>query len=451
MALGDTAPVGAPSTAPSPLSTPSWLGYLVAIFLNAFNDNAFKILVGLALLRHVTGSSQAQSGGILLAAVSALFILPFLLFSSWAGSLADRFSKRDVFVVMSGYEVFAMALAAVGFHTLGDPENATPHGLALVAAALFWTGAQSAFYSPAKYGLIPELLPKEEISRANGQVEAITFAAIVLGTAFGGTVLAATGGRPAAASAACSVIAILGLLAARRVATTPAADPQARVAWFHPLGETMHVLRDVLRDRRLAASMAGLAYFWFLGALVQMAALLLARHALFAGLDDALIESRTGLLLAVLSLGIGIGSIAAGRLSRGRIEPGLVLHGAAGMTVGLILVSAIATPAQAALAFGTLGFFAGFFAVPLQSAVQGYAPAARRGAFLAASNFVVFSAILASSPTLPLLHRALGNVHALFGTLALITIAAAGLLAAWNREFLARAPLVLSPGLLDRR
>lgn len=451
MTFGVPGPAAPTPAARLPLSTPSWRAYLVAVFLNAFNDNAFKVLVGLALLRHVPGESGAAGGGVLLAAVSALFILPFLLFSSWAGSLADRFSKRDVFVVMSGYEIFAMALAAAGFHAFSGPEGASPLGLALVAAALFWTGAQSAFYSPAKYGLIPELLPEEEISRANGQVEAATFAAIVLGTAFGGTVLAATGGRPAMASAACSVVAILGLAAARHVAATPAADPRAPVAWFNPLGETVHVLRDALRDRRLASSMVGLAYFWFLGALVQMAALLLARHALFAGLDDAAIESRTGLLLAVLSLGIGIGSIAAGRLSRGRIEPGLVLHGAAGTTVGLVLVAAASSPSMAALAFGILGFFAGFFAVPLQSAVQGYAPAARRGAFLAASNFVVFSAILLSSPTLPLLHRAVGDAHALFGALALVTVAAAGLLAAWNREFLVRATIVLVPGRIERR
>ncbi len=449
-----------PAPDPHPLRSRSWIGYLVAVFLNAFNDNAFKVLVGLALLRTLPPDAAHGQGGILLAAVSALFIIPFLLFSSWAGSLADRYSKRTVFVVMSGYEIFAMLLAAAGFATMTtEPGTAigvaadaghavsgvlasgnawSPGSLSLIAAALFWTGAQSAFYSPAKYGLIPELLPESEISRANGQVEAATFAAIVLGTAFGGFILPWTGGRPEIASLACVGVAVLGVAASRLVAPVAPADPGARTAWLNPFGETFRVLRDALGERPLAAAMGGLAFFWFLGAIIQMAALLLARHALFAGQPDAVIESRTGLLLAVLSLGIGIGSLVAGRLSHERIEPGLVIPGALGTAAFLASIAFLESPVAAALAFGALGFAAGFFAVPLQSAVQGYAPPRRRGAFLGASNFVVFTAILASSAVLPALQRVTSDAHGVFLALSLLTVLAALGLALWDPQFRAR-------------
>lgn len=405
------------------LAKRGYRGYLIAVFLNAFNDNAFKVLVGLSLMRGVT----ADRGGTLLAIVSALFILPFLLFAAWSGSLADRYSKRSVFVVMSAYELFAMALAAVAF-AVGD--------LALVGAALFWTGAQSAFYSPAKYGLLPESLLACQLSRANGHVEAVTFAAIVMGTAFGGFVLPWTGGRPAFASLACGGVALAGWIASRRVAPVPAADPQARVAWLNPLGDTGRILMAARRTPRIASAMIGLAFFWFLGAAVQMNVLLLARHVLFKGLSDATIESSTGILLAVLSLGIGAGSLAAGRLSGDRVRLGFVISGALGTAAMLAALGvAASSPLAAGATLAALGFAAGFFAVPLQTVIQLDAPPARRGAYLAASNFVVFSGILASSAVLPACEMLGGGPREIFAALAALTVAFVMALAVWAPEY----------------
>jgi acyl-[acyl-carrier-protein]-phospholipid O-acyltransferase/long-chain-fatty-acid--[acyl-carrier-protein] ligase len=124
----------------------------------------------------VQGVAAAEAGRNL-SLVGALFILPFLLGSGYAGQLADVYSKRTVLVVSKSLEILAAGLGAAAFLT---------GRLELVFAVLFLLALQSTFFSPAKYGIVPEILPDRDLSRANGLLEMSTFVAIVGGTAIGG-------------------------------------------------------------------------------------------------------------------------------------------------------------------------------------------------------------------------------------------------------------------------
>src|SRR6266852_823497 len=147
--------------------------FLWTQFLGAFNDNIFKIVVSMLAVHKVAAAHAGRE----LSIVSAVFILPFLLFSGYAGQLADVYSKRTVLVVSKSLEIVAATLGLVAF-LFGH--------LQLTYAVLFLIALQATFFSPAKYGILPEMLPDRDLSRANGVLEMSTFTVIGLGTAVGG-------------------------------------------------------------------------------------------------------------------------------------------------------------------------------------------------------------------------------------------------------------------------
>src|SRR5215471_12368517 len=146
---------------------------LMAQFLGAFNDNVYKMVVSLLAVQEAL---KAGVGSAALALVSAIFIIPFLLFSGYAGHAADVLSKRTVLVITKVFEVFVMGLA-YGALLSGR--------LDYMLGVLFLLATQATFFGPAKYGLLPEILPARDLARANGLIEMSTFVAIILGTALG--------------------------------------------------------------------------------------------------------------------------------------------------------------------------------------------------------------------------------------------------------------------------
>ncbi|MDP6423958.1 MAG: MFS transporter, partial [Planctomycetota bacterium] len=199
-------------------------GLYIAQFFGAFNDNALKLMVALLLgnayAREVSGADAelARQSATTLAFV--VFTLPLMLFSLPAGLFSDRFSKRSVIVSMKFVEVLLMAAATVVFYL--DPQGGT---LSLVLLGAM--GLQSAIFSPAKYGILPELLPGERLSDGNGKLEFWTFLAIVGGTAAGGFLIGTTGASVWVAGATLTVLAVVGLFAARYLPQVPAARSDA--------------------------------------------------------------------------------------------------------------------------------------------------------------------------------------------------------------------------------
>jgi acyl-[acyl-carrier-protein]-phospholipid O-acyltransferase/long-chain-fatty-acid--[acyl-carrier-protein] ligase len=363
--------------------------FLWTQFLGAFNDNLFKIVVSM-LAVHTAASAHA---GRELSIVSAVFILPFLLFSGYAGELADVYSKRTVLVVSKSLEIGAATLGFTAFF-LGH--------LQLTYVVLFLIALQATFFSPAKYGILPEMLPDRELSRANGILEMSTFVAIVLGTAAGGYLFEAWRGQLWAIGLVVVAVAVVGTASSFGIPEVPAAAPDRRIT-RNPWGEIVRGVVSLRRDRVLWLTVVGISYFWFLGSLLQLVVILFGTKVM------ALSDTWVGVLTTFAAIGIGVGSLAAGRLSGDKVELGLAPIGAIGM--GLFAIALAYSGHSFALAATMLtlvGFFGGLFAVPLNAVLQQRSGGAEKGRIMATNNFLNMVGIMLASGVLSLLSDRMG-------------------------------------------
>jgi len=381
---------------------------IAAQFQGAFNDNAFRTLV--VFLALGAGLSQGQRY-VLGELVGALFSLPFLLFSMAGGYLADRFSKRSVTVATRALSIVVMLLGVAGL---------AKGNLAPLYTAIFLLGVAGALFGPAKYGLMPELLPHEDLSWGNGILELGTFLAIILGTAGSPFLAEAFRGHQEWSGVLLLGFAAAGLVASRGIPRVPAADPGKKFR-FNFVGDLWSQLAEIRKDRVLFLAVLGNTYFWFLGALLQLNIVYYGAEVLGVS------EVKTGILLAALALGVGAGSFAAGLLSGNKIEYGLIPLGCIGITVFAVALS-LANPSftWAAANLGLVGFFAGFFAVPANALIQHRPGDERRGSVLGAANLLSFVGIFAASGAHYLLAvRGAVGVRQIFLLSAALTLAAA--------------------------
>jgi acyl-[acyl-carrier-protein]-phospholipid O-acyltransferase / long-chain-fatty-acid--[acyl-carrier-protein] ligase len=347
-------------------------------FLGAFNDNFYKIIITLVAL-----DIPAGRGIQYIPLIGGLFILPFLLFSGYAGYLADVYSKRVVLVAVKVFEIFAMALGFLAFFV----DRMEP-----MLAVVLLMGLHSTFFSPAKYGILPEMLPEKDLSRGNGLLEMSTFMAIILGTAFGGTIYEAWKDRLGWIGAILIATAILGTITSLGITRVPPSGSSKKFV-INPLAEIWDGTKRLYTDRPLWLTVMGISYFWFLGALLQMVLPLFGKEILRLG------ETRIGLLWTFAAVGIGIGSLAAGRLSGDKIELGLVPLGSVGMGAFSVLLF-LSQPSfdLAAVCLVLIGFAAGFFAVPLNALLQQRSGREDKGRLIATNNvFNTVGVLLASA------------------------------------------------------
>lgn len=365
-----------------PLRAWGFRAFLATLFLGAFNDNLFKLLICFLATRLYEG----KGGQIYVPLAGAMLTLPFLIFSSWAGHVADHFSKKRVMVWVKVAEITIMSAGFVAFCQC-NPQ--------LLLVLLFLMGAQSAFFGPAKYGFLPETLPPEWLSRGNGQVQMWTFLAIILGTACAGG-LAYVFSDLRWGALVCVGVAVSGTLTSLGITHTPPGHHQARTAG-RGLPTIWRTLREIGRHRILFRSLVGSAYFWFLAALFQLNILLYAQEEMHAS------ELLVGILTATVALGIGYGSNLAGRISGDHIEFRLVPLGALGIgTFAALLFFLPRHHIVVMMCLACLGLSAGFFSLPLTTAMQRYSPADSRGRYLGTDNFVTFSAMTLAAAFLAL-------------------------------------------------
>jgi acyl-[acyl-carrier-protein]-phospholipid O-acyltransferase/long-chain-fatty-acid--[acyl-carrier-protein] ligase len=378
-------------------------------FQGAFNDNAFNLVISLYLmgLYGVSETSDGAEANRVTSVATMLFALPFIFFPGWAGALADRYSKRTITVVTKVWEVGVMLLGLMAF-ALQLPW--------LIWVTLFLMTMQSTFFSPAKYGILPEILSHERLSWGNGVMAMATFLAIIFGTAIAGPLVGLADGVPYVALSMLVVLSMIGTVTSLGVSRVPAANPTQRIP-LNPWGGVGTYFRTFFADRYLFLTMLGIVYFFFAGALVQNNIVRLSGVEMtsdgtvdLAFADWALASgTATSLLLAAVALGIGFGSLASGYLSGGRIEPGLIPLGALGMSVCslLLAVPGYAFEWAAVWLFG-IGFFAGLYEVPLNALLQARSPSDIRGGMIATNNVPVFAGVFAA-----------GGLYGLLGVLNL--------------------------------
>ena len=282
-------------------------------------------------------------------------------------------------------------------------------------AVLFLLALQATFFSPAKYGIVPEILPDRELSRANGLLEMSTFAAIILGTSIGAFMFAAWKDSLTTIGVTLLAIAIVGSLTSLGIPHGAARSHSCRRSRRpKPVASGAGPSSSIRSPASAPASSAsppiacsaltvlGISYFWFLGALLQMLLLLYGQETM--NLD----EVRTGILATFLAGGIGLGSLIAGRLSGDKVELGLVPLGSIGMGLfSMLLPAADPSFAAACACLAALGFSGGLFIVPLNALIQQRPAAHEKGQLLATNNFLNSFGIILASGALWLFHTQL--------------------------------------------
>lgn len=367
--------------------------FLGTQFLGAFNDNVFKIVLSMIAVNLAAGGEG--SGGYV-SLVGAIFIFPFFLFSGYAGFVADVYNKRSVLIVTKSFEVVAVAFGFVAF-LLGRIE--------LMLFTLFLMAMHSTFFGPAKYGIVPEMLPEKDISRANGLMEMSTFFAIILGTSVGTIMFSAWKGRLWIIGAFLVAIAVVGTIMSFGIQRVPGSGTPKPFR-LNPYSEIFHGMRRLYRSSLLLFTVVGITYFWFLGSLLQMDILLLGKEVM--GLTDFWI----GILITFLAIGIGTGSVTAGRLSGDKVEPGLVPLGSIGMGLfAILLAKSSGSYPRTAASMMMLGFCGGLFIVPLNSLLQQKSGSDEKGRIIATNNFINTGGILLASAVLWIL-RDIADIQA---------------------------------------
>ena len=370
-------------------------------FAGAANDNVFKNALVIFVAFQAAGMTSMDPNTLVNLA-GAVFIAPFMLLSATGGQLADKLEKSRLIRAIKLFEIAIMALGFAGFWM---------RDLVTLFAALALMGVHSTLFGPVKYAILPQHLKPEELVGGNGLVEMGTFVAILAGTIAGGLVVAAGPHGPLWAGSLAVAVAVAGWLASRRIPETPPVDPGLAFRW-NPFAETWRNLAFASGNRVVWLSMMGISWFWFYGAVF------LAQFAGYARDTLGGNETVVTALLALFSVGVGAGSLLCERMSRRRVELGLVPFGSIGLTVfavdlwfasrGLSATSVagldafLAKPAhwRVAADLVLIGVFGGFYIVPLYALIQERSEPSHRSRIIAANNilnavFMVAAALMA--------------------------------------------------------
>jgi MFS family permease len=446
--------------------SPSFQGLLATQFFGAANDNILKGILTFMVIEGGVWEGQLGKGG--QGIVALVFTLPFMLFSGFAGQVADRHSKQQVTLWVKIAEIPIAAIAFIGFW-VGN--------LWITLISLIALTIQSAFFGPAKYGMIPEIVDEGQLSRANGTINMMTNLAVIVGTLTAGTISDRYDPKipaPTQVSSTSSVVstisfdansldvnqplgsttqlqasegiiwlpgtvlllvAVVGLGTALLIPRLRVGDREVKYSW-NPLTVYLDSIKEMAKTRLLMVMLAW-GYFYMLAGL---ALLILPEYTNVLGIN----RENASVLMGVMGVAIGLGCMAAGFLSGNKIRPQLIPIGAAGLIVFFVLLGMrpslqmpattgmldVASTPESLFVLGA-GFFAGFYIVPLQSLLQKLSPDGERGRFLGTANAVSFTFLAVSSLIYWLIRPLFNNPQQIF-------FVSAALMAAGSAYFLFR-------------
>ena len=409
-------------------------------FLGAMNDNVFKIGFT-SLVTYQTARFSGVDAKTAAFLISAIFILPFVLFSATSGQIADKYDKAMLTRFVKTFEIAVMLIGGTGFWL---------HSAPLLYLCTFLMGVHSTVFGPVKYSYLPQHLAKTELVGGNGMVEMGTFVAILIGTIIGGEAAGFVEHGALVLACACVGIALVGRVVSMFVPATPAPQPDLQINW-NPVSETWRNLKIAHENRTVFLSLLGISWLWFVGATFLSSFFNFAKDVLSANPDVVTV------LLGTFSIGIGLGSLMCERLSKRRIEIGLVPLGSIGMSVfaiDLFFASHALPPAAHLLSVGEfltmpanwrvladlflLAVFGGLYSVPLYALIQSRSQPSHRARIIAANNilnslFMIVSALMAMALT-----TAGVSIPGLFLVTALLNIVVATYIYSLVPEFLLR-------------
>jgi acyl-[acyl-carrier-protein]-phospholipid O-acyltransferase/long-chain-fatty-acid--[acyl-carrier-protein] ligase len=374
------------------LKTRSFLPLFVAQAIGAFSDNGLRNAITI-LITFDLAVNKGWNATVFVQAATALFILPYFLFSAIAGQLADKYDKAVLARRIKLIEIGAMGFGATSLWL----DNPYFH-----LAVLFFAGTLAAFFGPIKYGVLPQYLKREELIGGNALIELGTFVTILLGTMLGGFLVLESWGRPVL-SAALVGLAVVAWIAAVKMPAAPPASPDLKFDW-NIVRQTGKLLGYARERRDVFWAVLGASWFWFLGTVILVQFPVFTKDVLLA---DSYVANT---FIATFTIGIGAGSMLTNTLLKGEVSARYVPVAAIMMTVFLIDLYFAAGSLNVSLA-GTalnppatffshfsgwrvgfdlfmIAFFGGLYAVPLNAIMQNRASPPKRSRVIAANNVV---------------------------------------------------------------
>lgn len=268
--------------------------------LGAFNDNLFKFAMVVLVIYGIYNDPAQEFQ--FSAVATGLFILPFFLLSATAGQLADNYDKAKIIRIVKTAEILIALTGAAGLYLQSIP---------LMLTALFALGAQSTFFGPIKYALLPQHLERDEVLGGTGLVEAGTYIAILCGTILGGVIVGKFG---AIAAAGCVLaVALVGRISAHFVPPAPPHKTPEPID-FNPIRSSYRLVYETLHIRRLFLAIVAISFFWTIGSVLIIQFPPLVKNVLTA---DEIVASG---FLGIFSIGIAIGSLLINRLLKGEVS-----------------------------------------------------------------------------------------------------------------------------------
>jgi MFS family permease len=381
-----------------------FLPFFITQFLGALNDNLFKNALLVIVVSTAVNSADSNTNFTTNLA-AGLFILPFFLFSTMAGHLADCFDKAYLIRRIKFAEIILML---IGCFSLWQANTN------LMLGVLFLLGVQSAFFGPIKYAIIPQHVSDNELLAANAQVGMGTFVSILLGTLIGGWLVTEPQGS-IQLGALIILVAIVGWLSSCQIPNAPPEKPaNDHQLLFNPIRETAFNYSLAKRNKSVLYCIFSSSWFWLYGAcfLTQVPNFSVA----ILGGDPKLIS----ILLGSFIIGVAMGALCCNRLSRGQVEPGLVPIGALGLSLFAIDLYFSSTYYAAINASGSnilpmvflsmssglriladllfIGLFGGLFIVPIYAMIQRNTDGKTRARVLSVNN--IFNALFMVSGSL---------------------------------------------------
>ncbi|UIZ56486.1 MFS transporter [Acinetobacter sp. SCLZS86] len=384
------------------LKSRRFLPMFLTQFFGALNDNVYKQAL-LLVFTYGLISQQSANVSTLNNLAALLFILPYFIFSATAGQLADKYERAQLVRAIKLLEIIIMLIGTVGF-ILGS--------LWLLLTALFLMGAQSTFFGPIKYAILPEVLKPHELMSGNAIFQSGTSIAILLGMILGGAVISVSAGNLVWISLTVVIIALIGYASSRFVLTQRVTAPDIQIDWnfFRTSFQTLKYAKSL---PMIFLILLGNSWYWFYGATYLTQIPQLTQQNLHAS------ENVVSLLLTLFSVGIGLGSLLCRKIGGTEVNIKMVPIGAVGLTIfAFYLAGALAfVPEKTGALLGLaevfqqdwsyyhvmcavtlLGISGGFYIVPLYAIMQAYSPRSHRARVVAANNilnavFMVSSAI----------------------------------------------------------
>ncbi len=399
-------------------------------FFGAFNDNVFKNAL-IILITFKAAQYTEMSPELLIPLSAGIFILPFFLFSALAGQLADKYEKSRLIRMVKILEIAIMLLAAVGFYL---------QSIYFLITVLFFMGCQSTLFGPVKYSILPQHLNEEGLLKGNGIIEMGTFLAILTGTLVGGIVIMFEGKGELYISILVISIALAGWLSSRKIPLAESANQELKLN-FNFFTETFDIIVASMQNRLIYGAILAISWFWFIGATILAILPGYTREILHGN------EQVVTLLLTLFSVGIGVGSIIAGKSKDLHSSVKWVVIGTVGISIfalavylssalmvnadsgnnhlelqGWLSMFAGFTQIQILASILMLGISGGFYIVPLYVILQECSDPQTRSRTIASNNIVnALFMVISAVATMILLDMGM-SLYSLFAILGSLNV-----------------------------